>query len=78
MMKIRHLNLPSGTTVGIPVLIDANWTLEQAVAVFELLDDLRAQVWRHYGTQIQQHYLEVRIIERDDGDSDRTDDDEPF
>jgi len=78
MMKIRHLHLPSGTTEGIPVLIDANWSLEQAVAVYELLDDMRAQIWQHYGTQIQQHYLEVRVIERVNRDLDRTGADEPF
>lgn len=63
-MKIRHLHLSSGTTEGIPVLIDANWSLEQAVAVYEVLDDLRAQIWQHYGTKIQQHYLDDHVIER--------------
>jgi hypothetical protein len=43
-MKIRHLQLPSGTTEGIPFLIDANLSTEQAVAVFELPDDLREQI----------------------------------
>jgi len=65
-MKIRHLHLPSGTTEGIPVLIDANWSLKQAVAAYELLDDLRAQIWQHYGAQIQQHYLDDRIIQNPD------------
>ena len=37
--------LHAGTTEGIPVLIDSNWSLEQAVAVYEVLDDLRAQIW---------------------------------
>ena len=67
-MKIRHLDLPSGTTEGIPFLIDDRWTTEQAVAVFELLDDLRAQIWRQYGAQIQQRYLEDRVVDgRDPG-----------
>ena len=30
------------------------WTPEQAVAVFEILDELRDQVWNLYGPQIQQ------------------------
>lgn len=42
-MKIHHRLLPSGITDGIPLLIEARWTPEQAVAVLELLDDLRAQ-----------------------------------
>ena len=60
-MKIRHLQLPSGTTQGIPMLIDANLSTEQAVAVFELLDDLREQVLGHYSTQIQEFYRRNRV-----------------
>jgi hypothetical protein len=69
-MKIRHLDLPSGTTEGIPVLIDERWTPEQAMAVYELLDDLRAQIWRHYGPQLQQHYRDDRV--EDGGGRDNT------
>jgi len=69
-MKIRHLDLPSGTTEGIPFLIDDRWTTEQAVAVFELLDDLRTQIWRQYGAQIQQRYLEDRVVDCSDPDHD--------
>lgn len=38
---IKHLLLPSCLQSGIGLLIDKNWTTEQAVAVVELLDDLR-------------------------------------
>ena len=31
-----------------------DWSPEQAVAVFEILDELREQVWARYGLQIQQ------------------------
>ena len=31
-----------------------DWSPEQAVAVFEILDKLRKHVWAHYGLQIQQ------------------------
>ena len=62
-MKMRHLDLPSGITVGIPLLIDADWTSEQAMAVVELLDDLREQIWRHYALQLYQLYREDRIQE---------------
>lgn len=37
------------TAVTIPTL----WTPEQALAVFELLDALRDQVWSLHGRQIQ-------------------------
>ena len=37
------------TAVAIPTL----WTPEQALAVFELLDDLQEKIWTRYGGQIQ-------------------------
>lgn len=60
-MKMRHLHLPSGITQGIPLLIDAHWSPEQAMAVVELLDDLREQIWRHYELQLFPLYSEDRI-----------------
>ena len=62
-MKIRHLHLPSGITHGIPLLIDVDWSPEQAMAVLGLLDDLREQIWRHYELQLHQIYREDRIQE---------------
>jgi hypothetical protein len=62
-MKIRHLHLPSGITRGIPLLIHADWSPKQAMAVVELLDDLREQIWRHYELQLHQIYREDRIPE---------------
>lgn len=38
------LRLPSGLAHGLDVLVDANWTPEQATGVFELLDDLCDQI----------------------------------
>jgi hypothetical protein len=35
-----------------PFAIPAYWTPEQALAVFELLDDLRDAVWNHYSMQL--------------------------
>jgi hypothetical protein len=35
------------------VLIPAAWTPEQALAVFELLDELRDRVWAIHGCHIQ-------------------------
>jgi hypothetical protein len=34
--------------------IPAHWSPEQALAVFELLDDLRDKIWAHYGLRLQQ------------------------
>ena len=36
------------------ITLPTHWSPEQAVAVFEILDELRAHVWAHYGLQIQQ------------------------
>ena len=44
-----HLT-PSAATVLIPVA----WTPDQALAVFELLDELRDRVWAIHGCQIQE------------------------
>ena len=44
---------PWATTIVIPT----TWTPEQALAVFELIDDLRDRLWSLHGSQIQ-HLLE--------------------
>ena len=36
----------------IPVEIPATWTPEQALAVFELLDEIRDKIWSRYGSSI--------------------------
>ena len=45
-MKPYHL--PSGLGGGLDFLICADWTPDQAMAVVELLDDLRERIWAHY------------------------------
>jgi hypothetical protein len=77
-MKIRHLDLPSGITQGIGFLIDANWTPEQAMAVVELLDDLRAIIWRRYALQLYPLFREDRQPDDNGGVSSIDPDDEPF
>jgi len=52
-MKPWHL--PSGLQRGIPFIIQADWSPEQALAVVELLDDLREVIWNRY--QLQLHEL---------------------
>jgi len=34
--------------------IPGHWSPDQALAVFELLDDLRDKIWAHYGLRLQQ------------------------
>ena len=36
------------------IKLPTHWSPEQAVAVFEILDELREHVWARYGLQIQQ------------------------
>ena len=45
-MKPDHQ--PSRLGAGLDFLIRADWTSEQALAVVELLDDLRDRIWAHY------------------------------
>ena len=50
--------LPSGLLRGIPFIIQEDWSPEQALAVIELLDDLREVIWNRYQQQLQQELRE--------------------
>jgi hypothetical protein len=58
-------------------MIPAYWTPEQAMAVVELLDDLRERIWAHYQLQLIDLYSEQYGSARADP-SHTTDDDLPF
>jgi hypothetical protein len=63
----------------IPFAIPAYWTPEQALAVVELLEDLRDKIWSHYAAQLQEEYREL-YRERSDSlalGSRRTSSDDP-
>jgi hypothetical protein len=47
---------------GTPITLPADWSPEQAAAVFEILDELRDRVWAHHGLQIQQVLREQQCI----------------
>jgi hypothetical protein len=49
------------TLLTIPFPIPAYWTPEQALAVAELLDDLRELIWAHYGMQLIDEYHEQNM-----------------
>jgi hypothetical protein len=57
--------LASGLRQGIPFLVPAHWSPEQALAVFELLDDLREQIWQHYQLQLLELLHEQRLPPED-------------
>jgi hypothetical protein len=69
-MKTYHQ--PSGLTIGLDFLIDSDWTPEQALAVVELLDDLRDRIFKHYQLPIMELMSEERGIDSFD-DLDDTD-----
>ena len=57
---MRKWHQPSGISSGLPFTVDATWTPEQALAVWDLLEDLRDRVWTHYGLVIQNLMREQR------------------
>ncbi len=54
---------PSGLTIGLDFLIDSDWTPEQALAVVELLDDLKDRILLHYQLPIMELMREERGID---------------
>ena len=71
------------TRHGLPLTINfeipAYWTPEQALAVFELLDDLREKIGAHYSEQLFEISREQHLYTGTDDDDDDTEgDDQPF
>ena len=62
---MTRIHQPSGLQRGIDVLIESHWSPEQAVAVVELLDDLRNRIWAHYELLLLDHYRNDRVMQHD-------------
>ena len=45
---------PKHPAPAVTITMPTDWSPQQAVAVFEILDELLERVWDHYGRQIQQ------------------------
>lgn len=75
-MKTYHQ--PSGLTQGLDFLISADWTPDQALAVIELLDDLRDRIWVRYELALFELIREHRGGGRLADASDDWSDDPPF
>ena len=60
---MKHHHLPSGLQQGIAMIIQQDWSTEQAVAVVELLGDLQEVICRHYQPQIQEFMRQDRGTE---------------
>ena len=56
---------PSGLRRGLDLLIDPQWSPEQAMAVIELLDDLRDRIWAHYESVLIEKYRNERVTHHD-------------
>lgn len=52
----------TGLPFTIPFNIPAYWNPEQALAVVELLDDLRNRIWEHYNLQLHELMTEERHL----------------
>jgi hypothetical protein len=52
--------LPSGRRRGLPFVVPDDWTPEQALAVFELLDDLLEVICARYLPEMQRLLREDR------------------
>ena len=63
---------PSGLQTGLEFLISSHWTAEQAMAVVELLDDLRDRIMTHYQLPIMELTWELYGTPEDEGVDDHT------
>jgi hypothetical protein len=70
--------LPSGLQRGTPFLIQEDWSPDQALAVIELLDDLREVIWQRYQVPIQDLLREQRGAQDESNSVNVSDTDPPF
>ena len=75
---MKNLHLPSGLTTGTPFILPEHWSPEQALAVVELLDDLRHQIWAHYQLPLLDIVREQRMPSDTPDDLNEPMDDPPF
>jgi hypothetical protein len=50
---MSRLHQTPGLPIALPLDIPNTWNPEQALAVFQLVDDLREKIWSIYGLDIQ-------------------------
>ena len=58
---MKRYHPPSGIQQGLELLIDPTWSPDQAIAVINLLDDLRDRIWSHYEIDLQQKLRDERV-----------------
>jgi hypothetical protein len=64
-------------TLDAPFAVPVYWMSAQALAVYELLDELRALIWVHYETELLDELREIQTPSGSDP-SNAPDDDPPF
>jgi hypothetical protein len=69
-MTTKQQDTRHGLPLTINFEIPAYWTPEQALAVFELLDDLREQIGSHYSLQLFEISREQHLGASTNGDHD--------
>ncbi|KVQ24898.1 hypothetical protein [Burkholderia ubonensis] len=57
--------LPSGRRRGLPFVLPDDWTPEQALAAYELLEDLLVVITDFYGPQLHEQLREQRTSRSD-------------
>ncbi len=62
---MKRYRQPSGLHRGLNLLIDPHWSPDQAMAVIELLDDLRDRIWAHYEFTLMTTLREERATRHD-------------
>jgi hypothetical protein len=58
---VKRHHQPSGLHHGIDLFIDPLWSPDQALAVIELLDDLRERIWAHYEFTLMTTFRKQRV-----------------
>jgi hypothetical protein len=75
---MRPWLLPSGLQRGIPFIIPDDWSPEQALAIVELLDDLRHVIWERYQLQLHELLREQHCSDLAENPKSIEEDDPPF
>ena len=75
---MKPLLLPSGIQRGVPFIFPDNWTPEEALAVVEILDDLREMIWAHYQIPLHDLLRERRLLTQSPDDPASDISDPPF
>jgi hypothetical protein len=57
---MKQHRAPTAPSLTLTFTIPATWTPEQALAVYDLLDELREKIWAHYDLQLMELIREDR------------------